>query len=417
MFLTECKKIVRSFLFWLFTAAIVLAYLTQFTPALKAKLAMPTEENASYGTIITKDPDVIIPAAVQHLVEEYVRGYYRAYPLMFYREVFLKEEDEVRMAEILEELTGLTKEELGSFTDYQPAGYDYTVVDDSQTIEYHEAVLPDYVPAEISYERFLVLMNEADGLIGGGSDYAEKKLTAAFSTVPMDYASALAEYHVIMTNEEIGKAYIRLYCDYMGIFLAIMPVFAAAAFWDMDRRSRAEALIYSRKTSSVKIAGIRYAALVFCMMLPLLVTLLHAVICLNGLYPELDIVWWKGFWLAAFWLLPELMTVIALGVVVTELISPLPAVFLQGVWWYLSIGQNELTGTMTKWNPVLRHNSLTKLQIFQEEYQTFLWNRSFYLILAVGLIALEVFLLHRKRSGKLLRAKRLILNRGKHAKD
>ena len=233
----------------------------------------------------------------------------------------------------------------------------------------------------------------------------------------MDYASALAEYHVIMTNEEIGKAYIRLYCDYMGIFLAIMPVFAAAAFWDMDRRSRAEALIYSRKTSSVKIAGIRYAALVFCMMLPLLVTLLHAVICLNGLYPELDIVWWKGFWLAAFWLLPELMTVIALGVVVTELISPLPAFFLQGFWWDLSIGQNELTGTMTKWNLVLRHNSLAKLQIFQEEYQTFLWNRSFYLILAVGLIALEVFLLHRKRSGKLLRAKRLILNRGKHAKD
>ena len=58
MFLTECKKIVRSFLFWLFTAAIVLAYLTQFTPALKAKLAMPTEENACNSLAFMYTPNL-----------------------------------------------------------------------------------------------------------------------------------------------------------------------------------------------------------------------------------------------------------------------------------------------------------------------------------------------------------------------
>lgn len=415
MFLKECKKLVRSFLFWLFTAAIVLVYLTQFVPELKTKLAKPTEENTSYGAIVTKDPNVIMPAAVQNLLEEYLKGYYTAYPLMLYKKVYLKEEDTIRMAEILEELTGLTKKELDFFNAYEPAGYEYEDVDGSQIAKYHEAVLPDYMLSEVSYERFLVLMDQADDLIGGGSSYEEKKLIRKFSTVPMDYAAALEEYRAIMTNEEIGKAYVRLFCDYMGIFLAVLPVFAAVAFWDMDRRNGTEAVIYNRKASSAKIVGIRYAALVFCMALPLLLTLLHMAVCLNGLYPELDIMWRNGFLLAAVWLLPELMTVIALGVVVTELVSPLAAIFLQGIWWYISMGQNELTGTITKWSLVLRHNNLTGLRLFQEEYRTLLWNRSFYLILAFAFVSAEVFLFHRKRRGTFFNTGRIIPNCGKKA--
>lgn len=402
MFLTECAKLCRSFVFWIFAAAIFLVYLTQFAPELEAKMAEPTEENASYGSVLTKDPDVIMPAAVKNLVEEYLEGSYTAYPLMFYKKVFLKEEETDRMAAILEELTGLTKEELNSFTAYEPAGYYYESTDGGQPAEWHEAVLPDYALTGVSYERFLELMEQADDLIGGGSGYAEKKLISEFSAVPMDYRTALEEYHTIVTGEGIGAAYVRLYCDYMGLFLAVMPVFAAAAFWDMDRRSRAGAVVYSRKASSVKIVGVRYAALVFCMLLPLLLTLLHAVVCLNGLYPELDIAWGRGLGLAVVWLVPELMAVTALGVVVTELLSPLAAVFLQGVWWYLAVGQNELTGTMTKWSLVLRHNSLTGLRVFQEEYRTFVWNRCFYLAAALVFVAIEIFLFHRKRRGKLI---------------
>ncbi len=400
MFLMECRKIWRSFLFWIFAAAVLGAYLTQFAPELTERMAKPVEGNGSYGSVVTKEPDVIRQKAVQNLVEEYLKGYYAAYPLLIYKEVFLKEDDSVRMAAILEELTGMTKEELDSFTDYEPAGfYMKEDGDGRQTGEYHEAVMPDFTPQEVSYERFLELMEQADALIGGGSSYAEKKLVLEFSTVPMDYAAAVEEYHAVVNRENIVEAYIRLYCDYMGIFLAILPVFTAAAFFDMDRRNNMGALIYSRKISSVKIVGMRYGALVFCMALPLLLTLLYTVLRLKGLYPEFDIVWQKGICLAVFWLLPELMTVIALGMVVTELVSPLLAVLVQGVWWYLSLGGNELKGAMTKWSLILRHNTLTGLHLFREEYPIFLWNRSFYLIAALALVAVEVFLFERKRKG------------------
>ena len=100
----------------------------------------------------------------------------------------------------------------------------------------------------------------------------------------------------------LGGVYGRLYCDYMGIFLAVMPVFAAAAFWDMDRRAKAGALIYSRKASSVKIVGMRFAALLCCMMLPLLFTFPHMVFRLNGLYREIGIEWGKAVFLVILWL-------------------------------------------------------------------------------------------------------------------
>lgn len=401
MFLKECKKIGRSFVFWIFAAAILFTFVTQFAPELRAKLQKPVKGNDSYGSVITKDPEVIMPAAVKNLVEEYVRGYYVAYPMMFYKKVFLKEEDSVKIAAILEELTGLTKEELDSFTDYEPEGTYYMEAEGGGQIpEHREAVLPEYTLQAVSYERFLALMEQADDLIGGGSGYGKKRLILDFSAIPMDYEAALEEYEDIM-EDGVGKAYIRLYCDYMSIFLGILPVFAAAAFWDMDRRSRAEAVIYSRKVSSLRIVGTRYGALVLGMAFPLLLTLVYTVTGLNGLYPETDTGWTGGLMLAVIWLLPELMTVIALGMVVTELISPLPAVLIQGLWWYLSLGRNELTGTVTKWSLILRHNSLTGLDVFREEYPTFLWNRSFYLVLALALVAAEVFIYRGKRRGRM----------------
>lgn len=379
MFIKECKKIFRSLVFWIYAGVMLLGYVTQFAPELKQQITKPEKGQESYGTMALEKPDILMPAAVQSLVNEYLQGYYAAWPMSFYKEVHLKEADSLKMAAIIEELTGLTKEELDSFENYKPDGY----------------------VTKLNYERFKELMKEADQLLGGSSYYREENLISQFSQIPLSYEEALAEYQANVTKDALGEVYGRLYCDYMGIFLAIIPVFAAADIWALDRRAKARALVYSRKASSVKIIGIRYIALLGCSMLPLLLTFLHAVFKLNLLYRDIGIVWGKAIFLVLFWLLPELMFVIALAVLLTELMSPLLAVLIQGLWWFvaLQLQTNQLSGHIHRWELIIRHNQLGGSTIFQSEWRVFLQNRSCYFIMAVVCVGAEILLFERKRRG------------------
>lgn len=401
MFLKECKKIMHSLVFWVFVAVMLFDYLTQFAPELERRMEEPAPGQENYGTMVIERPDVLMPAALQSLIGEYLQGYYAAYPIGFYKKVHLKEAECVKMAAIIEELSGLTKEELDSFTEYEPEGYAGHMDESGNLVStYQEAVLPDYTLSEnVSYERFKELMREADELLGGGSKYGEENLVANFSGIPMSYEDALAEYRENVTKEALGEVYARLYCDYMGIFLAVMPVFAAAAFWDMDRRAKAGALIYSRKASSIQIVGVRFMALLCCMMLPLLLTFPHTMFRLNGLYREIGIAWGKAVLLVILWLLPALMFADAFAVLLTELASPLLAVLIQGLWWFLSVQANQLTGSVTKWTLLIRHNQLGGGALFRSEWGDFLWNRTCYFILAIVCAGFEVLVFEWKRKG------------------
>ena len=391
----------HSLLFWIFAVVMAAGYLTQFAPELELRMEEPAPGQEFYGTMVVESPDILMPAAVQSLVGEYLQGYYAAWPIGFYKEVHLKEAERVRMASIIEELSGLTREELNSFTEYESGGYVERMDENGNLVSsYQEAVLPEYILSEkVSYERFKELMQEADELLGGGSKYSEKDLLRNFSEIPMSYEDALTEYQENITKDALGEVYARLYCDYMGIFLAVISVFVAAAFWDMDRRAKAGALIYSRKVSSAKIVGMRYAALLCCMVLPLLLTFPHTMIRLNGLYREVGIAWGRAIFLVILWLLPTLMFVTAFAALLTELASPLLAVLIQGLWWFLSLQTNQVSGSITKWTLLIRHNMLGGSALFQSEWGDFLWNRICYFILTMVCVGLEVLVFERKRRG------------------
>ena len=161
-------------------------------------------------------------------------------------------------------------------------------------VVYKEAVLPEYhLSEDISYAHFKELMAQADEIIGKGSKYSEKYLVNNFSHIPMTYEEALAEYEELMDDHNIANGYMRFFCDYLGIDLAIIPVFVCGGLWQMDKRSRMEQLIYSRKISSAKLIITRYLALICCMAVPVALTFFHAMIGLHNLYPEKNSIWWK----------------------------------------------------------------------------------------------------------------------------
>ncbi len=401
LLIKECKKTICSLTFVLYVFTIFAMYVTQYIPELDFAIRRPSPGDSSYGSIVKEVPEVLMPAAVESLISEYLAGSYTTYPFMFIKKVKLKESDTVRIADIIEELTDISRTELDHFTGYEPGGY-YGQTDENgnMMMAYREAVFPEYhLSEDISYEHFKELMTRADEIIGKGSKYGEKYLVSNFSQVPMTYEDALAEYEELMDEHNIATGYMRLYCDYLGIDLAIIPVFVCVGLWQLDKRSRMEQLIYSRKISSAKLIVTRYLALVGCMAVPVALTFFHAMIGLHNLYPEKNIYFGEAAGLVIMWLLPSITIVVSVGALISELLSPFWAIFLQGVWWYAALGMNELTGSITKYTLIIRHNNLGKTRLWEQQFGDFIWNRTGYFILSLVLVGLLIFVYEKIRKG------------------
>lgn len=397
----ECKKVIFSLTFVLYVVTVVAMYVTQFNND-RAPVEAPRPESGDYGITLRESPELIMPAAVESLLGDYLSGSYPAYPIMFYKDVKLKEDKRLEMRAILEELTGLSGEEIDGFNDFREEGFSSEGLDENgyPILNFQEMVLPEYtLPESLTYERFSELMDKADKLIGGGSSYSVKTLASYFGKAPMTYEEALEEYQALMQPKELGSAYLRLHCDYMGIVLAVMPVFVAAALWQQDKRAQMQALIYTRKSSALRIVGTRYLALVCCMSVPVLLTLLYTIFMVNGMYPQMHIAWGGGLGMALLWLFADILAVSAVGALLTELLSPILAIFLQCAWWFLSLNATALTGNVKKFSLQIRHNSLKKVALWQSQWDNFVCNRLLLIALAALCLALTIWLYERKRKG------------------
>lgn len=394
----EIKKLVCSLTFFLFLVGVIGVYFSQMMPDLTEGIEKPLPGENFYGTKVVENADVLMPAATDCLLQEYLRGFYVAYPFLFYKEVHLKEADKEKMADILQTLTGLTEEELNPDATRSPDGY---VLEADGTVSFQETGLPTYTLSEdISYEEFRKLMAEVDDLIGGGSSYAAENLVSNFSRLPMTYEDALAEYEETVSPKQVGECYTRLFCDYMGIFVALLTAFAVSFYWNMDRRAKVSDIVYSRRIGSIRLVLGRICALLLCMLPAILFPYVHMMVRVNGLYPNLSIQWLRGSFLMLFWLLPEVLFVTGFVALITELFSPYLALFIQGAWWLTNLTGTGLKGDISKWTLIVRHNSLGGLSDWKNGYDNFLFNRTFYLIGGIGILVVLVLVYNRKRRGK-----------------
>ncbi len=402
MFFKECKKAILSVTFLLYVFVVFAMYLTQFVNDCEV-ISPPRENGESYGFIEKEVPEILMPNAVDSLVGEYLSGSFKAYPFGFYKEVKLTEKKKEKLAAVITEVSGISKDTLDNFTDYEESSVIY--VPDGNggfTAEYKESSTPEIIiPKELSYERFRELMREADKIIGGGSKYSDDYIVSNFSNVPKTYEDALAEYNRMVYDEKITGAYARLFCDYMGIDLSIMPVFVSAALANLDRKERMSDLIYSRKISSAKLVFSRYFALLTVMAIPVVITVIHAQLCISGLYPNNEINMLAIPKWAAIWLIPNIMFASAVGILASEAFSPIIAVFIQGALWMMSImgGSGELTGQIERFTLVCRHNNLYKAELFAADLDKFIFNRSFYTLLSLALVGLTAAVYELKRRG------------------
>lgn len=422
LYAKECRKVLCSLTFLLYTAAVFAMYYTQFHSGLSGAEIEPKPGLDSYGMAAREVPEILMPRALKELIWEYQQNSYTAYPIGFYKEVRLTEKKRQKMADIISELTGWTREELNNLWEdekdaFEEDGTSYfeigaqdgiREVDDNNfvvggvgnPVEKKSSHLEYSLSEDITYERFRELMREADDLIGGGSRYSDKYIVFNFSQVPKTYEEAMEEYRQLVDEDKITGGYARLYCDYIGLMLGILPVFVAVSLMQLDRKARMEQLVYSRRISSAKLIFLRYAALVTVMLLPVIITAAMAQAKVMGFYPGAGMDMFAFARYTVIWLLPSLMITAAVGMLFTELASGLLAILLQGAWWFIGMFSAALSGDIGKFDLTVRHNSLYELNEFLGEYGDFLWNRAFFTVLAILLVTLTAVIYEQKRRGR-----------------
>lgn len=376
----EIKKAAISITFFVFIIALLAMPLSQDVLNFSNHdVITAPKQGEDYGIQQKEVPELIMPAAFNSLYNEFTANEYIAYPIGFYKNVKLNETDKEKMAEIISTLSGVPVNDL---------------LTSANSIE---VTLSD----DISYEEFKECMKQADDLIGGGSNYSENNLLN-YSYVAITYEEAVTNYNLIVNEDKFTGAYARLFCDYVGIILSILPVFIAVAICLKDKQAKMNNLIYARKISSFKLILSRYFAVVISVMLPTVILAYISNSTVWGQYSGMILDYLAPLKYALGWLMPSVMIAAAIGMFFTELIRTPIAIAIQGLWWFIDLnaGVVRLRGVHTLFELTPRHNSLGNTQIFLDEFHTLVTNRLIIAGAALLLVAATVIIYEQKRRGK-----------------
>ena len=364
-------------------------------------LTEPQKGQADYGYKASSDEADIMKFTLGALVQEYIRGSYTTYPIGFYKSVTLNEKEERQIREIVRETTGISSQEeaeeiMESWYEAQrPAAGD-----GQETMMINLEIAP---ASGLSYDRFTELMDQADAILGGGSSYG-KSYRSSNAQVPKTYEDAITEYRELTEKDRLTGGYERLFSDYMGIFLGLLPVFLTVTRELLDRRSGMQELICSRKCSSLVIIASRYVSMVVMLILPvLLISLPFFSRCMkyaSGAGISADAFAFVKYTFG--WLTPTIMTAAAVGMFFTELTDTALGVLVQGVWWFFATfgGVNTLHGGMYGWNLIPRHNTELNWSGYQSAFAQLAANRILYVLLSLVLVALTILIYDQKRKGR-----------------
>jgi ABC-type transport system involved in multi-copper enzyme maturation permease subunit len=352
---------------------------------------MPNQE--SYGFKYSDDDNIIMQSTVDRLAYEFSSNSYTTYPLGFYKEVKINDDEISKVYKILEDITGIKEDQLiKKFKSY------HTNTMHMPEVEFIK------IKDNITFEEFSKYISEVDDILGGGSFYFNPEHLYLNTNVEMSYDDVLKDYESIINNDKISRAYARIFSDYMGIVLAILPVFLAVTRVSKDKRAKAQQVIFSKQCSSATIILSRYLAIISMIILPLILIsitpTLQSIYCANSNGISAD---YFALIRAIFgWLMPTVLVTVSMGFFLTELTSGPIAILAQGIWWFSSIlgsGIN-LVGNVGM-NLIPRFNSFGDYDVYNRVFNELVINRVLYTIFAVVLIVITIFVYDIKRKGKL----------------
>lgn len=395
LFLKECKQILKSLVFYIYLIIFILFITSQMGTVASTFEGTPQPGQEYYGWKTSQDENLIMERALASLVQQVVRGEFFTYPLGFYKNVIPNEEELNQIRGYIEECTGKDFDIVLAETEAHFGQYD------QQTMEVAMAADGAYrveVKEGLDIDTFYEYMDKVCQITGKGSAYEQNELKSGISVL-MTYEDALEEYETMRDHDRITGAYARLFCDYAGIVLSLLPVFLGVSRAVKDKRSKVADVIFSKEISSGKLMWSRFLSNVTMIFLPVLVIaeLMQAPIAYlavtYGITPDL----FACLRYSVIWLLPEIMAVLALSFFLTELTDSIIGIFVQVAWAFTSLmGAGSLVGGFGL-NLVARWNTVGNTLQFLEQQRDLYVNRGFYVAFSLVLMLLTVWIYDWKR--------------------
>lgn len=441
LYIRECRRIATSIIYYLFIAMLVLNWYQNFfgitTDEINSAngsassnltfdrplLVQPSEDDEFFGSKTEENPENLMIGATKTLLYEYEENTYATYPFGYYKAITLSESKQVRVLEILCEITGLTEQQLMNLPqDYFPAvtgtmitfdsndSYDGASIsisgDANKETEnnFDDWDITQKFQPQITYEQFKERMQEIETIIGEkGSQYSMDMMITYFGISDMSYEEAVDEYTQTIKSDEITGGFARLFCDYIGLVLGLYPIFLVVIMCMKDRSNNMTELIYSRKVSSVKLVLTRYFATITMVLIPVFLLSLESLIPLLsfGTTHGLSVDNFAYIKYILWWLLPTVLIVTAIGMFFTLLTDTPVAILLQFLWWLVDKGITGLSGDTGLFTLMVRHNTLRGYEIIHETFGTICLNRLLMTGISILFITLSVWILKQKRKGKI----------------
>ena len=235
MFLKECGQVVKSLTYYIYVVVFVLFMTSQMSSEDLENLQEPLPGQPYYGETVTKDETLIMEGTLAKLMQDVWRNSFATYPLGFYKGITLTDSEKKQAEEILARCTGKSYETLEEEMKRHFGQYDQVSPEETMAASASYKVS---VKEGFTYAEFQTAMEEICRLVGKGSSY-EKTEYENEVYVPMTYEQAKEEFDALCSQDGFTRAYMRLFCDYAGIMLAILPVFVGVSRALRDRRAKA----------------------------------------------------------------------------------------------------------------------------------------------------------------------------------
>lgn len=412
LFLRELKKVIFSISYVLFVIVTIAALYSQDALNFGGSKMDRPQPGGNYGTTQKEIPEIIMPAALKSLWGEFCENNYKTYPVGFIKNVKLNDREQREMAGILSEITGVDIETLMEAGAEMPGtgNNEFVIGADGnmqmvQSPDRQELTLT--VRSDMDYSEFRDLMQQADDILGGGSDYSAKSLTG-FGAVPVSYEEAVQRYDLCLSRDKITGGYARLFSDYAtAMVMSILPVFPAVLMCMKDRRAKMAEMIYTRKVSAAKVIVSRYLAVITAVMIPVVILSLVSNSSVWGMYGGAELDYLAPVKYDLGWILPSVMMAAALGMCLTELTNTPIAVAVQGFWWLMDVnaGIQSVSDSYALFRLAPRHNagemSCFRTQDYIDNFQRLVMNRLMFAGLALILVLITIVIYEANRKGKL----------------
>jgi len=395
MFLKECRQILRSMVYYIYVVVFVMFLTSQLSGELTERMEQPQPGQLSYGMTNSTEESAVMEKTLAGLVMETYHNSYACYPMGFYKGVTLNAKELARVTSIVEDCTGMEWEQEVYAMENHYSQYERKTMDGAMQAQVSYSVVPR---EDLSYGQFCSKMEEVCKILGAGSSYRKESLAAGVS-VPMTYEQAVKEYKDLCTKDRFTGAIARLFCDYAGIVLSVLPVFLGVTRCLRDKRAQVSQVVYAHKISAFFIVASRYLANVFMGFLPVAVTAFviqmpyqyHAKTM--GIVP--DVLTFLKY--SVVWLLPEIMIVLAISFFITELTENVISIFIQVFWAIASLFSAAGLQGNFGFHLIARWNALGNTAEFWEQRQELLVNRGCYFVLSLAVVAVTLVIYEKKR--------------------